>query len=249
MPFRDRVARRFGETVSAPQFELDSDDSGTVAELAFATPAISFSQTSSPFHNRSPCCSPPASDSLSSLDDDSNVYKQESSFHSAAAKKRVFMHKALGPQHHKTGSKIIKAQAKTAADEPGTRCRLRPRGISSRRPSTPTASSSSPVPSSSSPLSSSRNSSPAPGRRVTRSRARPSSSVSRTSTSPASSEDSLLDEFNELFGGGRSACGRGTRFSSRRVYTDARGNQLSPTSPYLSCEYPLSILCCVTEYS
>lgn len=231
MPFRDRVARRFGETVSAPVSDQIS--------LRCAVPLDQFPCSLSPppgpdkvyngndslcanLANQNTTISDPriGTDSGCSKPSDRNKASARHSCKSTGAGRgkrgdtEYMVRESLVPRHRGAQRILKHRKEKLGTKRRGVKTRSNTTGSavevrhSVRRT---TRSACSPV--------------------VAQS---PKASLTRLDASDASADDELVG----LLGRGRFTGGRVTRASSRQIMTDRHGKQLSPTSPYLSCEYP-----------
>lgn len=234
MPFRDRMARRFGETVSAPDsshpvFSCDPEfnprrsiipavllDRSLCSHPVSSGASIIYGNDST---NAGCTNHPPSRDPRSGTDRRCKQQPKASARHTRKntdsgrgdSGVESVAREGLGPQHRGAEriTKISKSQL----------------GTKRRGAKTPVATTGSTV--------------------GVRDPAQPSSPARVTRTTRSSSRaarpraDDAGDELDDLFGSGRPCGGRITRARSKEVKkTDKDGKQLSPTSPYLSCEYP-----------
>lgn len=224
MPFRDRVARRFGETVSAPVSDqiplrcaVSLDQSPCSLPLLSGSDKV-YDDGDDDTSLRASLANPTITISVQIKTTARHYGKNTGAGRGERGDAENIVREGLSPRH-RGAQRVIKHSKKDS----GTKRR----GVKTR---TTTTGSSVEVRD--------------PARRTTATACgpvvahAPEASSNRLDTGDASADEELV----EILGNGRSSSGRVTRASSRQIMTDRYGEQLSPTSPYLSCEYP-SPLC------
>lgn len=217
MPFRDRVARRFGETVSAPHSTLPPPDHGY-----YMTPALPYAHDLLPTPPSTPQhCSDPA-DGHDFYLDEYDCTQSDYNPPSTVADPRAGLERGRRAGHGRgKNTRVVELKSQDTTRQDALVCgTLGPQTRRSER------------------ISKSKNSKS--------SSARPkgpgSRQVAATTGSSRSTRSSCTPTYQDLLNtsDGCQWGGRATR--SRSKMTDDGGKQLSPTSPFLSCKYLLS--CC-----